>query len=302
MQILATRAQRTLARSVTVAGRGLISGQPVHLTLHPAPPDSGIIFRRVDLPGAPLIPAQVAAAVGTQRRTTLGHLNQSVTVVEHLLAALAGLHMDNCRIDLDGPEPPGLDGSAADYVRLLLSVGCLLQSRPRRIWTVTQPLTLRREGATVTFHPPPPGSCELRLTYLLDYGPFAPIAPQRCSLPLTPATFIQEVAPCRTFLTLREAQQLRESGIGRHLQPADILVFGPRGPVDNRLRFADEPARHKILDLIGDLALFGEDLAGHIVACRSGHTLNVELARRLEQGRHALLSRSAPACARAGAT
>jgi UDP-3-O-acyl-N-acetylglucosamine deacetylase len=119
---------------------------------------------------------------------------------------------------------------------------------------------------------------------LLDYGPFAPIAPQRFSLRLSPATFLQEVASCRTFLTVTEAQQLREQGIGTHLRPADILVFGPRGPLDNRLRYADEPARHKILDLIGDLALFGEDLAGHIVAYRSGHTLNVELARRLWQG------------------
>lgn len=288
MQILATRAQRTLARSATLTGRGLISGQPVRLSLHPAPPDSGIVFRRLDLPGTPLIPAQVSAAVGTQRRTTLSSSSHSVTVVEHLLAALAGLRIDNCRIDLEGPEPPGLDGSAADYARLLLSAGSILQPRPRRIWSVTQPLTLRREGATLTFHPPPPGCCELRLTYLLDYGPFAPIAPQRFSVRLTPAVFLQDVAPCRTFLTVREAQQLREQGIGTHLQPSDILVFGPSGPVDNRLRFADEPARHKILDLIGDLALFGEDLAGHIVACRSGHTLNVELARRLGQGRQAI--------------
>lgn len=284
MDIVGTRPQRTLSRSTAIRGRGLISGQAVCLRFHPAPPDTGIVFQRVDLPGAPAIPAHVSAAVGTHRRTTIGSLSHSVTVVEHVLAALAALRIDNCYLELDGPEPPGLDGSAAEYVRLLVGAGSVVQPRSRRIWSVAQPLTLRREGATLTFHPSPPGRRELRLTYVLDYGPFAPIVPQRFSLHLSPATFMQEVAACRTFLTIAEAQQLREQGIGTHLRAADILVFGPQGPLDNRLRYADEPARHKILDLIGDLALLGEDLAGHIVAYRSGHTLNVELARRLWQG------------------
>jgi UDP-3-O-acyl-N-acetylglucosamine deacetylase len=122
---------------------------------------------------------------------------------------------------------------------------------------------------------------ELHASYRLDYGLGAPIAPQTHTLTLCPHTFAREIAPCRTFLTQTEAHALRSQGIGRHLAPADLLVFGPRGPIDNRTRFADEPARHKILDLFGDLALCGFDLAGHLVAYRSGHALNVELARQL---------------------
>ncbi|MCS7022084.1 MAG: UDP-3-O-acyl-N-acetylglucosamine deacetylase [Gemmataceae bacterium] len=283
MHIVATRPQRTVARTVTLEGIGLVTGAAVRVRFHPASPDSGIVFYRRDQPGAPAIHARVSAAIGTCRRTTLGTAGQGITLVEHLLAALAGLRIDNCWVELDGPEPPGLDGSAAAYVRLLLQAGVVVQNRPRCIWAVQQPLTVRREGATLTLYPPPPGSAELRLSYLLDYGTYGPIPQQRYTVRLTPGEFAREVANCRTFVTAAEARQLREQGIGRHLRPADIVVFGNRGPLDNRLRFADEPARHKILDLIGDLALFGADLAGHVVAYRSGHTLNVELVRRLCQ-------------------
>jgi UDP-3-O-acyl-N-acetylglucosamine deacetylase len=215
-------------------------------------------------------------------------------LVEHLLAALYGLRIDNCWVELDGPEPPGLDGSAAVFVRTLWQAGIVRQDRPRRIWAVTHPLQVTHDGATLTLHPPAPGSCELRLSYLLDYGATAPIPPQRFTLRLQPADFTHQVATSRTFVTVGEAHQLRQQGIGLHLQPSDILVFGPRGPLHNRLRFADEPARHKVLDLVGDLALFGEDLAGHLVAYRSGHTLNVELVRSLLRRQHT--SAGVPAC------
>jgi UDP-3-O-acyl-N-acetylglucosamine deacetylase len=122
---------------------------------------------------------------------------------------------------------------------------------------------------------------ELRISYLLDYGTVGPIPRQSCTLNVNPGEFVPGVAGCRTFVTEAEAEALRAQGIGKHLTPADLLVFGPRGVIDNRLRFANEPARHKILDLVGDLALCGFDLAGHAVAYRSGHALNVELARRL---------------------
>jgi UDP-3-O-acyl N-acetylglucosamine deacetylase len=238
-----------------------------------------VVFRRTDLPGAPVIPARAEMVSGTQRRTSLGPPDRAITLVEHLLAALAGLRIDNCLVELDGPEPPGLDGSAAGFVEVLREAGDVVQSARQAIWSPVEPVILSAGGATLALHPSAdPG---LRISYTLDYGLFAPIPRQTHTLDVNPESFMREVAGCRTFLTEPEAQALRAQGVGHHLTPAEVLVFGPRGPIDNRLRFADEPARHKVLDLIGDLSLCGFDLAGHLVAYRSGHALNAELARRL---------------------
>ena len=140
---------------------------------------------------------------------------------------------------------------------------------------------VRVPGATLALHPGDESETELWVSYLLDYGLGAPLAPQTHTISVSPATFTQDLSCCRTFVTEQEVAGLRAQGIGRHLTPANLLVFGRRGPIENAVRFADEPARHKILDLIGDLALCGFDLAGHVVAYRSGHALNVELARVL---------------------
>jgi UDP-3-O-acyl-N-acetylglucosamine deacetylase len=194
------------------------------------------------------------------------------------LAALAGLRVDNCEVELDGPEPPGLDGSAAGFVEAITRAGTELQIARRPVRAATAPVVVSAGGATIALHPAEePG---LRVTYHLDYGPVGPIPRQTFTTDLRPGPFAG-VAGCRTFVTAAEAEALRAAGVGRHLTAADLLVFGPRGPIGNRLRFADEPARHKVLDLVGDLALCGFDLAGHVVAYRSGHALNVELARAL---------------------
>jgi UDP-3-O-acyl-N-acetylglucosamine deacetylase len=238
-----------------------------------------VVFRRTDLPGRPVVPARVGQVTGTHRRTTLGPPPHGITLVEHVLATLAGLRVDNCVVELDGPEPPGLDGSAAGFARAIGAAGPAIQPARRAVWSVTEPLIVSAGGATLALHPADgPG---LRASYTLDYGPFAPIPRQAFTLDVRPEEFLRGVAPCRTFLTEAEADTLRAEGVGRHLTTADVLVFGRRGPIDNRLRFADEPARHKVLDLVGDLALCGFDLAGHAVAYRSGHPLNVELARQL---------------------
>jgi UDP-3-O-acyl N-acetylglucosamine deacetylase len=281
VRVIGHRYQRTIAGAVGVPGVGLITGARVTARFLPAPPDSGLWFRRADLPGAPAIPARAASVSGTQRRTTLGPPETGVTLVEHVLAALAGLRIDNCTVELDGPEPPGLDGSAGCFVRALAAAGTVRQGARRPIYAVAEPVVVRGPGATLALHPPEPGSVELRASYRLDYGAQAPLPPQARTVSITPAAFAQELADCRTFLTEPEAAALRAQGVGRHLRPADLLVFGPRGPIENRTRFADEPARHKLLDLVGDLALCGFDLAGHLVAYRSGHSLNVELAQEL---------------------
>lgn len=279
MRVIGYRQQRTTERPAEMRGVGFITGSAVRLRLLPAPADSGIVFRRVDLPGSPVIAARTSNVTGTQRRTTLGSPTQGITLVEHLLAALAGLRIDNCTVELDGPEPPGLDGSAAGFVKLLFDAGSVVQSAHRLIYSPNHPVILTANGATIALHPgTEPG---LRASYILDYGLHAPIARQAFTLEVRPENFVNEVATCRTFLTEAEAKLLRSQGIGRHMSAAEVLVFGERGPIDNRLRFADEPARHKVLDLIGDLALCGFDLAGHVVAYRSGHAMNVELASRL---------------------
>jgi UDP-3-O-[3-hydroxymyristoyl] N-acetylglucosamine deacetylase len=279
VRVIAYRYQRTLAESATVAGVGFVTGARVVVRFHPAPPGAGLSFRRVDLPGTPSVPARVEAVTGTQRRTTLGSQEHGVTLVEHVLAALAGLRVDNCVVDLDGPEPPGLDGSARGFVDVLTAAGITNQSARRPIYATSEPVVIRVPGATLALHPATrPG---LRVSYRLDYGPAAPIPPQTHTNYACPAAFVRDLASCRTFLTEAEAADLRAQGLGRHLTAANLLVFGRHGPIDNRTRFADEPARHKILDLIGDLALCGFDLAGHVVAYRSGHAMNVELARAL---------------------
>jgi UDP-3-O-[3-hydroxymyristoyl] N-acetylglucosamine deacetylase len=275
------RPQRSLARSVEISGRGLITGFAVAIRFCPAPADSGIVFQRTDLKNVPPIPARADAVSGTARRTTLGREPNQVTLIEHVMAALAGMRIDNCTIEVDGPEPPGLDGSSQGFVEAIVDGGVVLHTAQRGRWAVTEPICLRQGGATLSFYPH--SGDELLASYILDYGPQSPIAPQTHSESITPDCFRQNIAHCRTFLLEEEARELQQQKIGAHLTAAEVLVFGSRGPIGNRLRHANEPARHKILDMVGDLALSGMDLCGHVVAYRSGHPLNVEMAKTLSR-------------------
>jgi UDP-3-O-acyl N-acetylglucosamine deacetylase len=291
---LSYRYQRTLKQPAEVWGVGYLTGAVVRLRFVPAPPSSGVVFVRTDLRPRLHLPAHVDQVTGTQRRTTLGHPPAQIGLVEHVLAALAGLRIDNCQVELNAPEPPGLDGSARDFVSALLDAGICRQPARRPIFRVEQSIVLTARGATLALHPPLPSlfadeatrglaDSTLYLSYFLDYGLTSPIARQVHTQALTPGLFAQELASCRTFILEEEAAELRRMGLGARTTTADLLVFGPRGPVNNTLRFANEPARHKVLDLVGDLALLGADLCGHIVAYRSGHPLNVELVRRLHR-------------------
>jgi UDP-3-O-acyl N-acetylglucosamine deacetylase len=273
------RRQRTLEESAEVTGVGMVTGSKIRLRFSPAAPDHGVAFLRTDIPGADPIPARVDSVTGTTRRTTLGSGKNQVTLVEHVLAALAGMRVDNCLVELDGPEPPGLDGSSEGYVETLIAAGTMLQNSRRPRLTITEPVTVSNGGATLSMYPRE--GDELVISYLLDYGPRSPISPQSLTLVINADNFRQDLACCRTYVLEHEAIELQRQGIGRHLKPSEVLVFGPKGLIDNRLRYSDEPARHKILDLVGDLALCGFDLVGHVVAYRSGHPLNVELARAL---------------------
>lgn len=279
-----SRPQRTIGNPVEVVGIGFLTGATVRLRFVPAAPSSGVAFVRVDLPGKPRIAAHVSRVSDTHRRTTLGRPPVQVTLVEHVLASLAGLRIDNCVIELDGVEPPGLDGSALGFVQALLSAGIQTQQARRDVYAVEQAVLVSAGNASLSLYPhEDPGASGLTISYVLDYGPRSPIARQLYTCDLTPATFVQEIAASRTFLLEAEAQQMRERGLGTKTTAADLLVFGQRGPIDNELRHANEPARHKVLDVIGDLSLLGVDLCGQVLACRSGHPLNVELAGAVEE-------------------
>jgi UDP-3-O-acyl N-acetylglucosamine deacetylase len=277
------RPERTLRRVAEVCGVGFLTGATVRLRFLPAPPGSGVIFARTDLRGRIHVPAHIDHVTGTRRRTTLGHAPEQVGLVEHVLAALAGLRIDNCVVELNAPEPPGLDGSARQFVIALCDAGIERQATARPVYGVEQSVVLTAGGSTLALHPSSPtDSSDLVISYFLDYGLGSPIGRQVHTQNITRGTFARELAPCRTFILEAEAEELRRQGLGARTTTADLLVFGPHGPIDNHLRFADEPARHKVLDLVGDLSLLGADLCGHVVAYRSGHPLNIELVRKLQ--------------------
>jgi UDP-3-O-acyl N-acetylglucosamine deacetylase len=278
---LGVRQQRTIRSAAILDGPGLLSGRIVQLRFRPAPAHTGHVFVRTDLPAPSIIPARPALVTDTHRRTTLGLLPHGVTLVEHVLSALNGLRIDNCYIELDGPEPPGLDGSSWKFTEVIRDAGVITQRAHRGIWTVSEPVTVQKGNASITLHPS--DHDELRISYLLDYGADSPIERQKHSQVVTPESYVRDIAPCRTFLLESEAVELHRTGVGLHITPADVLVFGPNGVLDNVARFANEPARHKVLDILGDIALFGRDLRGHIVACRSGHPLNAELVKALAE-------------------
>ena len=281
MKPISQRAQRTLAVPAMASGIGYITGRTVELRFVPAPIHTGIVFVRTDLGPSARLRAHVSQVTGTARRTTLGTAPLSVTLVEHVLAALSGLRIDNCLIELNGPEPPGLDGSARAFVSALEQAGCVIQPAAKMIWGVATSITAQQEDASLSLHPAE--GPDLRASYLLDYGPSSPIGRQSHTVDVTPESFRRDLAPCRTFVTQDEALMLRQQGIGSRTKVNDLVIFGAHGPIDNTLLFANEPARHKVLDLIGDLALLGEDVCGHLVAYRSGHPLNIELVRELHR-------------------
>jgi UDP-3-O-acyl N-acetylglucosamine deacetylase len=281
IHVVSWRRQRTLAKPIKLTARGLLYGRNVNLMLTPAPPNTGRFFRRADLPDTPLIPAVADRVSSTQRRTVLGTAPAHVELVEHVLAALAALMVDNCILEIDRPELPGWDGSVLPLAHALSETGIVEQEAWIPVITPQRPLIIRHHQASVAIYPNK--RPELHISYFLDYGHWAVIAPQRFGCCVTPETFLNSIAGSRTFLLLEEVQALRRQGVGIETGPEQVLVFTPQGVLANRLRWADEPARHKTLDLLGDLSLVGLPLAGHVFACRSGHTLNVALAKCLRR-------------------
>jgi UDP-3-O-acyl N-acetylglucosamine deacetylase len=277
--------QRTLRGTAEVAGFGYWSGRDILVKFQPAPIDTGIVFIREDLPGAPRIPVHVNHRVEIPRRTSLARNGGNVEMIEHVLAALSGLGIDNCELLVNAAEMPGCDGSSLPFVQAILAAGIVEQEAPRPRLIVTEITRVGNEESWVEARPTPKGK-GLSLRYKLDYGPNNPIGKQNLDLLLTPESFQRELASARTFLLEEEAQWLRERGLGTRVTPKDLLIFNADGVIDNELRFENECVRHKTLDLVGDLALAGCDVVGQIIAYRSGHRLNAELVKvMLAEGR-----------------
>lgn len=249
------------------------------LEFHPAVANSGIVFVRTDLPGYPRIEAKIANRVTGPRRTTLVSNECSVEMVEHVLSALAGMKIDNCEVHVNQAEMPGLDGSSIGFVLALQSAGKLELDATREITWVTETTRVGDEESWIEIAPTENQSFELE--FLLDYPGHASIGKQHWETKLTTVDYCEQIAPARTFVLDTEADQLRAKGLGARVGYQDLLVFDQHGPIENELRYDDECARHKVLDMIGDLALIGTDIVGKFTAFKSGHHLNSQVVIEL---------------------
>lgn len=274
-----SRRQRTVSQAAVVTGFGYWRGRDVRVEFRPAEVDTGVVFVRNDLGSQARIPVDVRNRLDVPRRTVLSIGDVRVEMVEHILASLAGMQIDNCEVWVDAAEMPGCDGSSKAFVEALLAAGVVEQSAPSQQLVVDQIVRVEQDGSWIEARPNPGGS--LVVEYRLDYGEQSSIPQQTARYEVTPETFSGELAACRTFLLKEEADVLLARGLGRRASVKDLLVYGPEGPIENTLRFPDECSRHKSLDMIGDLALAGCDLVANVVAYRSGHQLNARLVAQL---------------------
>lgn len=275
------RRQRTIEQRAQVRGRGLFSGVDVSLEFLPAPEFHGIVFQRMDVTEPVRIPARIEYVVPETRRTVLARNGVRVEVVEHVLAALAGLQIDNCLVRLNAPECPNGDGSARLFVDALMTALPVAQSAVAARLTPIDQLTITDAEAGSSLSAAPRHEAGLQIEYQFADSR-AVLPPQALTIALTPEVFLREIASARTFVLESEVQALRAQGLGLTTTPRDLLVFDAAGrPIDNPLRFADECVRHKILDCIGDFALAAADLHADVCAIRSGHRHNHDLIRRL---------------------
>ncbi|KPK82694.1 MAG: hypothetical protein AMJ81_09520 [Phycisphaerae bacterium SM23_33] len=272
--------QRTIKAPVEVSGPGLFTSVEAKVRLCPAENNTGIVFVRTDLPKPARISATVAnLAAQTDRRTSLRDGAVTIDTTEHVLAAINGLGIDNVLIELNAEEVPGAQGSPKAFVEAVQSVGLAEQDAEKKTFIIDTPIAVSEGDAMLAALP---GETDfLDILYDLDYSSVKSIGRQVLGFRLYADDFVEQIAPARTFLLEDEAREFQARGWGRHLTPKDLLVMGPDGPVDNQLRFEDEHVRHKIADLVGDLALLGRSARGRIVAYKSGHRLNHQLVRKL---------------------
>ena len=273
--------QRTLESEVVLQGHGLHSGKCVTLRVLPAPPNRGITFVRTDLGRHP-IPARQECLGATRLSTTLERNGIQVGTVEHLLAAFAGLGIDNALVELDGPEVPILDGSATPFVQAFLEAGLRRQESLRYFLSVLKPVVVAEGEKRLAIFP----SNDFRITYAIDF-PHPSIGYQEREFRISRNTFAEEIAPSRTFCLYRDVEEMRRQGLALGGDLDNAVVVGDDGILTGALRYRDEFVRHKILDLIGDMSLTGRPVRGHVVAFKGGHRLHAALVSRLMEARDA---------------
>jgi len=263
--------QWTLKQAVTLAGKGLHCGEPATITFYPAPEDSGIAFLSQDV----RIPALARYVTETTLSTTLSHKDVRLGTVEHALAAIYGLGITNVLMEVEGPEIPAADGCAAEFSSLLLRAGIQVQSATRQVLRIDQPCWVAEDDKFIVALP----ADQLQLTYATDYG--HPLAgPMLHQIALNPHNFYRDIAGARTFCLRQDLDELFRRGLGQGGTVDNALVIDDHG-YSSPLRYPNEPVRHKVLDLIGDLALVGVALQANVLAVKAGHALHTKLARQL---------------------
>ena len=271
--------QKTIKTESKLSGKGLFGGKEAKVVFRAAPADAGITFVRTDISEPVRISAVAANIAERSRRTTIKKGAVSIETIEHCMAAVNALEIDNIVVEVNGPELPAPDCSCAEYFKVLKRGGTVEQDIGRRNYVIRKPITITAGDASI--YALPYSDDSLSLTYDLDYGGHTGIGRQIFSFKLTPDDFERHLAPARTFLLETEAKQFQARGMGTHVSPRDLLVINSDGPIKNSFRFPDECVRHKIVDLVGDLALVGRAVKGRIVAYKSGHSLNQQLAKKL---------------------
>ena len=271
--------QKTIKSEGKIRGRGMFGGKEAKVVFRPAPENSGLTFVRTDVPEPVRIDAVASNLAQRSRRTTIKKGSVSIETVEHCLAVVNALEIDNVVVEVNGPELPATDCSCIEYFKVLKRVGVVEQNVSRKEYVISKPITISAGDACI--YALPHADNGLSLTYDLDYGGHTGIGRQIFSCQLSPESFERHLAPARTFLLEAEAKQFKARGMGAHISYRDILVINSDGPIKNSYRFPNECVRHKIVDLIGDLALVGRAIKGRIVAYKSGHALNQQLVRKL---------------------
>jgi UDP-3-O-[3-hydroxymyristoyl] N-acetylglucosamine deacetylase/3-hydroxyacyl-[acyl-carrier-protein] dehydratase len=270
--------QRTTREECAFSGIGLHTGNLTTLTFKPAPPNSGVTFYRVDLPGRPAIRPDVDNVIDVSRGTTIGVNGIEIRTVEHVMATIVGMGIDNLDIEVDANEPPGGDGSALPFMSVLKKAGVVEQGVDRHYIKVEEPVYYRQDDVTLSVLP----SDELRITMTIAYDHVA-IGTQYASFAITPELFEREIASARTFCFLREVKMLKEKGLIKGGNLENAVVIGDEAILNDNLRYPDEFVRHKVLDLLGDLFLLGRPVKGHVIGVKSGHATHVKFSKEIKK-------------------
>jgi len=284
--------QKTIKNSVTLSGIGLHSGKAVKMTIKPAGENAGVIFVRVDLPGKLPVKVCVANAVMDEKVTRCSAIEyQGVRIytIEHLMAALSGLGIDNVTIDIDAEEIPGLDGSSLEFFKALKQAEVVEQKAEKNIFVIQEPIVVANKNSTVVIVP----HDQLHISYTLDYD-HPLLRSQYFSQSIDNASFAKELAPARTFCLESEVNEIKAHGLAQGANYQNTLVMSSKGPLENTMRFPDECVRHKVLDVVGDLFLLGYPVQGAIFATKSGHRLNRALVKKIEAQRQKYATVSYP--------